>query len=256
MKTMKFVLLAALMLAGTGAFAQRNREENNRPKKEKQKTEVRSEHKESDTRQSRVAQDPRSRNKREIVYSEKGSVRYTEGNENRNAQHREYDPGRNEQRREQSNDRYDNRNNHHSNGYVAYRKYDNHNRDYAYDRRNRHDDACPLCYLPRFERGYSMNYSVSDLATVETNRISMVLDLSERQIYKIYRINLNYLSRRPGNHFYAMERRERAIRKVLRFGQIQAYEVYLDHLDNSEICDNCHDGWGNGTFRIAFQLNL
>ena len=113
-----------------------------------------------------------------------------------------------------------------------------------------------MCYQPRLGRGYSINYSVSDLASIETNRISMVLDLSDRQIDKIYRINLKYLSRRPGNHFYAMERREREIRNVLRFGQIQAYDVYLEHLDNSDFCDNCHDGWGNGTFRVAFQLNL
>ena len=94
------------------------------------------------------------------------------------------------------------------------------------------------------------------MAWMETDRLAMALDLSDRQIDKIYRINVKYLSQRHGNRYNSLERRERAIRNVLSYSQRRYYDNYLDRMDTDEFCENCNDGWDNGNFRVAFQINL
>jgi len=252
MRDMKIILLTAMLVAGTGAFAQRESGENNRHnKKDKQKTEVKTERKDSESRHSEARQDSRIRGNREIVYSERDRVRYSERNEHRNDQNsdnRRYDQRNDPQNRERSygHDRYyGNRGNRNDYG-----------RNYAYGHREHYDEACPLCYQPRLRGGFSIHYSVQDLAGMETRRLAMALDLTEIQIERIYNVNLKYLSRRSGNHYYAMERRERAIRNILRWDQRHDYDIYLRHMDEQELCDDCHVGWGNGKLRIAFNINL
>jgi len=94
------------------------------------------------------------------------------------------------------------------------------------------------------------------MAWMETDRIAMALDLSDRQIDKIYTINYRYLSQRSRSRYNSLERRERAIRNVLSYSQRRYYDNYLDEMDEGEFCENCNDGWDNGNFRVAFQLNL
>jgi hypothetical protein len=96
---------------------------------------------------------------------------------------------------------------------------------------------------PRPRIGFSLNLNLgrneyNELARIETNNIAMALDLSDRQVDKIYRINLKYLNRRPGNHLYAMERREREIRRVLDWEQEEAYNDYLKDMNSDYLCGN------------------
>ena len=259
MRDMKIILMTAMLVAGTGAFAQRDREDNNRHKnKDKQKTEVNTERKDSESRHSETRQDSRGRENRELVYSDRDRVRYSERNEHRNdlnSDNHRYDQRNNPKNRERSNDLHK-RNDREDRAYVNRGNRNEHGRSYAYGHREHRDEACPLCYQPRLRGGFSIHYSVQDLASMETRRLAMALDLTERQIERIYSINLRYLSRRAGNHYYAMERREREIRKVLRWGQVHDYDIYLRHMDKQELCDDCHVGWGNGKLRIAFNINL
>jgi len=313
MKTMKAVLIAAVLLAGTSGFAQRNKEDNNRQKKESQKTEVRSENKKSnnrsenrrtevrvennrpevrsDNRRVEVRNDTRrpevrNENNRTVVRNDnrrpevsndnrrvevrnnnsraevrndtrrpevrndnrrpEGQVRYSVRSENRNPDNNRYEQYQNSRNRYRNNDRFEGRNNH---------SYDNRPRIYATYNRYQHE-ACPLCYGPRMHQGFGNRYSVSDMAWMETDRIAMALDLSDRQIDEIYTINFRYLSQRSGSRYNSLERRERSIRNVLSYSQRRYYDNYLDQMNEGEFCENCNDGWDNGNFRVAFQLNL
>lgn len=257
MKTRNLVLLAAMLVVGTSAFAQRNNDENDRQKKDKQKSEVRSE-KETDDRRSEVnRKDTRRREGNERAYLKRKEIRYS-GNENtrgeRGSDDKEYG-----HRRDSDDRKYDRDQDRRNDNYRRNRddrSSNKHGHAYAYGRMERHEEACPLCYQPRQRSGFSIHHSVQDLARLETRRLAMTLNLTNWQMDKIYKINLKYLSRRSNDHYFAMEKREREIRKVLRWGQIHAYETYLRRIDNNDFCDNCHEGWGNDRLRIAFKINL
>lgn len=299
MKTMKAVLLASMVLAGTSAFAQRNNDDSNRQNRDSRRTEVRSDRKRADEPTEKVKaktedrsdrkqaddrvsntrsesrstdrtlvvrnQDDRSderrsderrsdvkkeddRGGRKIVVAENGRIRYTEKGYDR-------DRDRRDDRYSDRNDRFDNRR---DNRYDSRHdgRYDKRSMIFANNRPYRHQETCFLCYGPRLRGGFSYRYSTSELAWMETDRLAMVIDLSDRQLDRIYKINLNYLTHRYNNRYTGMERRERDIRRVLSWGQERDYERYLRDLDTTEFCEHCHDGFGDNHFRIAFQINL
>ena len=272
MKTNRFVLIAAMLVAGTGAFAQRRGDDSYRQKKDDQKSEVRFENTRTEARSPETKKEEvRGRESREIIYSDKKEVRYSDGRDGqngRNSENKDYRNGRNpgdrendhhgdsddrryDQGRGRANDRYDDHRRDRDDRYSGH-----HGNVYSYGHVGRHDEACPFCYGPRQRSGFSVHYSVQDLARLETRRLEMVLNLTERQIERIFRINLKYLTRRPGNYYDAMARREREIRSALRWGQAQVYAGYLRHLDENDLCDNCYDGRAGRNSGFSFSINF
>lgn len=86
----------------------------------------------------------------------------------------------------------------------------------------------------RFERQPSC--SIEDLAWMETNRIAFALELSNHQRNRIFEINYRYLAHRHNGDYYPSERRDREIRRILRLGQIVAFAVLLNELQEGKTC--------------------
>lgn len=253
--------------------------------KVKAKTEDRSDRKQSDDRESNTRSESRStdrtlvvrnqddrsderrpdakkeddRGGRKIVVAENGRIRYSESNNHSDSKDKDRgydrDRDRGDNRYSDRNDRFDNRR---DNRYETRHdgRYDKRSMIFANNRPYRHQETCFLCYGPRLRGGFSYSYSTSELAWMETDRLAMVIDLSDRQLERIYKINLNYLTHRYNNRYSGMERRERDIRRVLSWSQERDYELYLRDLDATEFCEHCHDGFGDNHFRIAFRINL
>jgi len=186
-----------------------------------------------------------------------GSVNNRSLEQDRNSDNRNYNDNRNSNNRDYRNDRnFDSRGNYNNHSVRDNRYLDYHGNGFTIGRRVHRFDACPFCYGPRLNIGFSRNYSLQELARIETERLQMALNLTNRQVSQIYSINLNYLYRRSGSYFMDMERRERSIRSVLRWSQIQAYDRYITEIGEGDICDHCYSGRGNRSFGLAFRINF
>lgn len=97
-------------------------------------------------------------------------------------------------------------------------------------------DACPVCYNPLHD---DLNYSIEELAWMETDRIALALELSNHQRDRIFEINLKYLTHHYQGDYYPVSKRDREIRRILRVGQVIAFAVLLDELRSGDLCYSC-----------------
>jgi hypothetical protein len=99
--------------------------------------------------------------------------------------------------------------------------------------------TCASCYDPLYDSNMYSNYTLEELARLETNRLVIALDLSDRQTERIFQVNLRYLTDRRQHGYCSHERRDHEIRNILRIGQVTAFVLYLHDLANNDLCDNC-----------------
>lgn len=97
-------------------------------------------------------------------------------------------------------------------------------------------DACNVCYDPLHGQ---LECSLEELAWMETNRIAMALELSDRQRNRIFDINFRYITHRYNGDYYSTTRRDREIRHVLHLGQLVAFAILMNELHEGEVCYNC-----------------
>lgn len=101
-------------------------------------------------------------------------------------------------------------------------------------------EFCPVCFASIVIGGISHIRSLEEIARIETNNLSVLLDLTDHQANRIYRINLRYLNNRHGDVGYAMQERDKDILDVLNWRQQDIYLSYLRNMDTRDLCDNCY----------------
>jgi rubrerythrin len=101
-------------------------------------------------------------------------------------------------------------------------------------------NVCPICFNPLHDG--QLNCSLEDLAWMETNRIALVLELSDHQRNRIFEINYRYITHHYNGDYYPTSRRDREIRHILHFGQLVAFTILLNELHNENLCYNCSNG--------------
>lgn len=101
-------------------------------------------------------------------------------------------------------------------------------------------EFCPVCFASMVIGGISHVRSLEEIARIETNNLSVLLDLTDHQANRIYRINLRYLNNRHGDVGYAMQERDKDILDVLNWRQQDIYLSYLRNMDTRDLCDNCY----------------
>ncbi len=107
---------------------------------------------------------------------------------------------------------------------------------------SRMNEFCPLCFARVWSNAHSRYSTDESIARMETNQLSVVLDLSDRQANRIYRINLRYIRHmRYGDIQYEMQLRDKDILDVLNRWQQERYLDYLSNLDNRDLCDHCFE---------------
>ena len=102
-------------------------------------------------------------------------------------------------------------------------------------------EFCPICFTRIFIGGISHQRSIEEIARMETNHLSVTLNLSDRQARKIYRINVNYLRDRRYDSDYAMQRRDKDILDVLNRRQQEIYLDMIYDVDYRDLCDQCFE---------------
>ena len=218
MKTSRIVLFAVLFMAG-GSLVANAENDNNRSssRRGEQRTESRVERKHENKKVEK------QENRDDKAFARQSERR----SENRNMERDNRQPeNRNIDRRDK---RPQNRANNHQYG-------DNRNagRGFTFNRVRAERDVHFSTPRPRPRIDFSLNLNLgrneyNELARIETNNIAMALDLSDRQVDKIYRINLKYLNRRSRN---------REIRRVLDWEQEEAYNDYLKDMNSDYLCGN------------------
>jgi len=101
-------------------------------------------------------------------------------------------------------------------------------------------EFCPVCFASIVIGGISHIRSLEEIARIETNNLSVLLDLTDHQANRIYRINLRYLNNRHGDVGYAMQERDKDILDVLNWRQQDIYLSYIRNMDTRDLCDNCY----------------
>jgi hypothetical protein len=101
-------------------------------------------------------------------------------------------------------------------------------------------EYCPLCYSQLMVGGNSYARSIEEIARIETDRLSVMLDLSDRQANRIYRINLHYMRNRHRDIDYAMQERDKDILDILNSRQQDMYLSYIESVDSRDLCDRCY----------------
>jgi len=103
-------------------------------------------------------------------------------------------------------------------------------------------EFCPICFTKMFIGGNSHSYrSIPQIARMETNRLDMILNLSDRQERRVYRIYVDYLRHSRVYSDYAIEERDSEILDVLNRRQQLIYLDMLYDTDYRDLCDHCYE---------------
>lgn len=103
-------------------------------------------------------------------------------------------------------------------------------------------EFCPICFTKMFIGGNSHSYrSIPQIARMETNRLDMILNLSDRQERRVYRIYVDYLRHSRVYSDYAIEERDAEILDILNRRQQMIYLDMLYDTDYRDLCDHCYE---------------